>query len=151
MARSPLSLGTYAAPEFGVRCHHPQRGHQRVREGPAATTGATFVTGDATQRPCAYCHLYLNRCWRSWDDFGLSDRLKGEFAGSTWLSGPTESSIFRGLLDVFAHQFTWPPLAARLTEPGIFLRLLEIFACQAAWPPGCIWPPDPRNPAFSYF
>ena len=146
MARSPLSLGTYAAPEFGVRCHHPQRGHQRVREGPAATTGATFVTGDATQRPCAYCHLYLNRCWRSWDDFGLLDRLKGEFAGSTWLSGPTESSIFRGLLDVFAHQFTWPP--GRQTHGTwhflVAFGNVHLSGCLASCPHLTAGPTEPR-------
>ena len=44
-----------AVPRSLVRRNHLQRGHQRVREGPKATTGAASVARDAAPRPLTRC------------------------------------------------------------------------------------------------
>ena len=53
MSRSVASVAGAAAPRPLAQRDHLQRGHQRVREGPKATTGAASVAGAAAPRPLA--------------------------------------------------------------------------------------------------
>ena len=51
----PADLTTWRFDPFYVGPDHLQRGHQRVREGPTATTGIRSVGRDAARSPLARC------------------------------------------------------------------------------------------------